>query len=108
MKIANTRGANLFITTPFFLNEFWKWQNRIQLNLMRLWGEKAVLLCGNCIPNELREGYRIFWPRAERTSSTPSSAVLLCSSRMGLISTTSMETMDSLSAIISIARCASR
>src|ERR1700676_154297 len=52
--------------------------------------------------------YRIFLPRPERTSSTPSNAVRLCSSMMGLISTISMETMASLSAIISIARCASR
>ena len=52
--------------------------------------------------------YRIFWPRAERTSSTPSRAVRLCSSRMGLISTTSRVTMDSLSAIISMAKWASR
>ncbi len=49
-------------------------------------------------------GYRIFLPRPERTSSTPSSAVRLCSSMTGLISTISMETMASLSAIISMAR----
>src|SRR5712692_10285439 len=59
-----------------------------------------------CVPPGLV--YRIFWPRPERTSSTPRSAVRLCSSRMGLISTTSRETMDSVSAIISIARWASR
>ena len=52
--------------------------------------------------------YRIFWPKPERTSSTPRSAVRLCSSRMGLISTTSSETIASESAIISIARWASR
>src|SRR5882757_5617762 len=50
------------------------------------------------------EIYRIFWPRPERTSSTPSNAVRLCSSRMGLISTTSREVMASESAIISMAR----
>jgi hypothetical protein len=52
--------------------------------------------------------HRIFLPRPERTSSTPSSAVVLCSSITGLISTTSREAMASVSAIISIARCASR
>src|SRR5438874_11805883 len=56
----------------------------------------------------LRTDYSIFCPRAERTNSTPSNAVRLCSSRIGLISTTSIEAIDSVSAIISMARCASR
>ena len=56
----------------------------------------------------LPKRYRIFLPRPERASSTASRAVRLCSSIMGLISTISMETMDSLSAIISMAKCASR
>ena len=54
------------------------------------------------------KGQRIFLPRPERTSSTPSSAVVLCRSITGLISTSSKETIAWLSAIISIARCASR
>ncbi len=55
-----------------------------------------------------RHNQRIFLPRAERTSSTPRRAVRLCSSMMGLISTTSRESMASESAIISMARWASR
>jgi len=50
----------------------------------------------------------IFLPNPESTSSTPNNAVRLCSSMTGLISTISRETIASLSAIISIARCASR
>jgi len=62
------------------------------------------------IANPLRDAgcYRIFCPSPDSTSSTPRSAVRLCSSKIGLISTTSSETMASESAIISIARCASR
>src|ERR1700737_4244943 len=48
--------------------------------------------------------YKIFWPRPDSTNSTPNRAVRLCSSMTGLISTISIETIDSLSAIISIAK----
>src|SRR5205814_6642601 len=52
--------------------------------------------------------YKIVLPRADRISSTPSSAVLLFMSRAVFISTTSSERMPPASAIFSMARCASR
>ena len=69
------------------------------------------LVSGNhryCLAFSLRADHRIFFPRPESTSSTPSVAVVLCKSITGLISTSSKETIDLLSAIISSARCASR
>src|ERR1044071_3313926 len=51
--------------------------------------------------------YRIDLPRAERISSTPSSAVRLLMSSAGLISTTSSASAPPASAIFSIPRCAS-
>ena len=63
-----------------------------------------VMSCARLV----RVCYRIFFPRAESTISTPSSAVLLSKSITGLISTISSDTIALLSAIISIARCPSR
>lgn len=48
--------------------------------------------------------YRIFFPNAERLSSTARSAVRLCSSMTGLTSTISNPSMRAWSAIISMAR----
>ena len=53
---------------------------------------------------EVFRRYKIRLPNPEQAISTPSSAVLLCRSITGLISTTSSETIALLSAIISIAR----
>jgi hypothetical protein len=74
--------------------------------LLRTFFRRAACIA-DAAPWHFRD-QRIFLPRPERTSSTPSNAVRLCSSMMGLISTISMETIASLSAIISMARCASR
>ena len=52
--------------------------------------------------------HRIFLPKAESASSTPSSAVRLASSMTGFTSVNSNESMRPESAIISMARCASR
>ena len=52
--------------------------------------------------------YRIFFPNAEQASSTARSAVRLCSSMTGLTSTSSKLSMPPWSAMISMARCASR
>ena len=52
--------------------------------------------------------YSIFFPNAELASSTASSAVRLYSSITGLTSTMSIDVMRPWSAMISIARCASR
>src|SRR5262249_50617466 len=69
-------------------------------------------LCGKGLEYVLEcrrfRGHRICLPNAERISSIPKCAVLLCTSRMGLISVISNETIFFVSAIISIARCASR
>src|SRR5580704_1832907 len=53
-------------------------------------------------------GYRIFFPNADNASSTARSAVRLCSSITGLTSTISKLNMRPWSAMISMARCASR
>jgi hypothetical protein len=52
--------------------------------------------------------YRIFLPNAESASSTAKSAVRLCSSITGFTSTISKLSMRPWSAMISMARCASR
>src|SRR5215475_6132579 len=52
--------------------------------------------------------HKICFPNAERINSIPKCAVLFCTSRIGLISVISNETIFLVSAIISIARCASR
>ena len=52
--------------------------------------------------------YKIFFPNADSASSTARSAVRLCSSMTGLTSTISKLVMRPWSAMISIARCASR
>jgi hypothetical protein len=80
-------------------------------NCLRLRPNKVVCradISAEPIRRQRRFDYRIFLPSAERASSTPSVAVRLCSSITGLISTISMETIASLSAIIYRARWASR
>ena len=52
--------------------------------------------------------YRIFFPNADSASSTARSAVRLCSSMTGFTSTISKLSMRPWSAMISMARCASR
>ena len=52
--------------------------------------------------------YRIFFPKADRTSSVPSCAVALRTSSVGLISTRSSAVSRPESAMISISMCASR
>src|SRR5689334_9624219 len=56
----------------------------------------------------LTRNQRIFFPNAESASSTARSAVRLCSSITGLTSTISKLVMRLWSAMISMARCASR
>src|SRR5262249_21660889 len=62
----------------------------------------------DCLEGRRCSAHRICFPNAERINSIPKCAVLFCTSRMGLISVISNETIFLVSAIISIARCASR
>src|SRR5580692_9660118 len=56
----------------------------------------------------LNVAYRIFFPKADSANSTARSAVRLCSSITGFTSTISKRSMRPWSAMISMARCASR
>src|SRR6266478_8195654 len=59
-------------------------------------------------PSRDEFSYRIFFPNADSASSTAKSAVRLCSSITGFTSTISKLSMRPWSAMISMARCASR
>src|SRR5215470_9667812 len=76
-------------------------QSLVQLAFSRK-GLKYRFQCGRCW------AHKICLPNAERINSIPNCAVLFCTSRIGLISVISKETIFFVSAIISIARCASR
>jgi hypothetical protein len=62
----------------------------------------------NSALNQCRTPHNIFFPNAEQASSTARSAVRLCSSITGFTSTISKLSRRPWSAMISIARCASR
>jgi len=68
----------------------------------------CIWLARRLTTEDRRLSYRIFFPNADSASSTARSAVRLCSSMTGFTSTISKLVMRPWSAMISIARCASR